>query len=276
MSSRSNPLTREEEEELAPFLNDIRKVEEICSTTLLTTHSRLTQKYFAETRDRKYKDLARAEEERHAFVLYAKSSDGRDYLNLNTDYILKQYEIILNKKEENTHTIIDALHTLHKYIKKDTIKQIIRITEVEKKRSDKHNVATLLEYNKTLIDNIRKSQNKLISTTVNPEDGYPSKRYLKNLYKIISEITIYPITHETLKEADLTDTDNNYSLGTFNTQKIYHTNRRHNQRRHHVHTIHPHQRTTTINNEYNCNKTKNKQHHNHKINSDTRTTEERR
>ena len=212
--SHRNPLTRDEVEYLEKFRLDIPSVKTICSTRRLTTNSRLCQKYFADTQDRKYKELEHACEERHDFVAYAKSKDAHEYVNSQLTYIYNQYDTILDNREDNTHKIMEALNNLHKLIKKETIQNIIEINKVDKKNSQIHISKTLLTYNTNLISHIRKSQDKLVTKTANKEDGYTKDKYIKQLYKVIDHITIYPITHEELKEKQLIDTERNYSLGT--------------------------------------------------------------
>ena len=196
MSRRKPPLSTVEEQELELLLNDPTTVEVIKSEATLSHKITLIQKYFEKTEDRKYASIEEVLLERLKFVQFA-TKDRHDRHSFAWQYmsdIEAAYTTILDRKEDNHNKILEAINTLHKFIKNGAIKTLLRLSNFNNTPTTDKIKDTLTTYDIRLQGHIRESLKQITTSTKNKEDGYQITKFTKHIYKIINKILITPVT----------------------------------------------------------------------------------
>ena len=174
MSRRKPPLSTVEEQELESLLNDPTTVEAIKSEATLSHKITLIQRYFEKTADRKYTSIEEVLLERLKFVQFA-TKDRHDRHSFSWQYmsdIEAAYTTILDRKEDNHNKILEAINTLHKFIKNGAIKTLLRLSNFKSTPTTDKIKDTLTTYDIRLQSYIRESLKQTTTTTKNKEDGY--------------------------------------------------------------------------------------------------------
>ena len=224
MHAKKPPLSTVEVQELETILEDPTTVENIRSEQSLVNKLSLTQKYFERTEDRKYAYLESVLVERLKFVQFA-NKDRHDRNNFAWQYMSHletAYKTILDRKEDNSNKVLEAINKLPKYIKNGVITTLFRLNAFKKTQTNEKDKDTLLTYDTNTKNYIRQSLTQLTSTTKNKEDGYPTTKFTKHIYKLINNIIITPITptSKEIGEPKPQNTDYHYTLGTLHMKYL--------------------------------------------------------
>ena len=129
MSHLRPPLSKEEENQLENVRSNPSQIEWIISEETLNRYIELTEKYFQKSQDRKYVTLQSILAERLKFVIFARKDrkNGRNFSWKYMSHIKNIYDTILDRRQDNTNILLEAIDKLQIYIKDNTITTLIRL-----------------------------------------------------------------------------------------------------------------------------------------------------